>query len=131
MAHGGKRIRAGRKKGSPNKATSARQALVTASGATPLDIMIKNMRIADAMADAAEKAAITFAREALSQLDGQELLNALIAEGKKIIGLRSFAQDCARDAAPYVHPKLAQLTHKGDQDNPVRAVVEIAFVAPQ
>jgi hypothetical protein len=41
---GGSRIGAGRKKGSPNKATAERQAEVAASGETPLDYMLRIMR---------------------------------------------------------------------------------------
>ncbi|RWP68202.1 MAG: hypothetical protein EOR07_07615 [Mesorhizobium sp.] len=49
MARGGNRPGAGRKRGAPNKASAARQAKVAASGATPLDYMLKVMR--DAKAD--------------------------------------------------------------------------------
>ena len=41
---GGKRAGAGRRKGSRNKATAARQAAISASGETPLDYMIRVMR---------------------------------------------------------------------------------------
>jgi hypothetical protein len=30
------------------------------------------------------------------------------------------AQDCAKDAANYVHPKLASVQHGGDPDNPLK-----------
>lgn len=61
MARGGQRQGAGRKAGSPNKATAERQAEVEASGLTPLDFMLAMLRDEDAgMANrmwAAEKAA--------------------------------------------------------------------------
>lgn len=41
---GGKRQGAGRKKGSRNKASAAREAAVAASGLTPLDLMLSLMR---------------------------------------------------------------------------------------
>jgi len=41
---GGKRQGAGRKKGSPNKATAAREAAIAATGVTPLDLMLSIMR---------------------------------------------------------------------------------------
>lgn len=44
MARGGSRPGAGRKAGSPNKATQERQAEVAASGTTPLDYMLQVMR---------------------------------------------------------------------------------------
>lgn len=43
-AHGGKRPGAGRKPNSPNKASIARQAEVSASGVTPLDYLLRVMR---------------------------------------------------------------------------------------
>lgn len=42
--HGGSRPGAGRKAGSPNKATAARQAEVAATGITPLDYLLSVMR---------------------------------------------------------------------------------------
>lgn len=44
MSRGGKRDGAGRKSGSPNKATAERQAEVAASGLTPLDYMLSVYR---------------------------------------------------------------------------------------
>ena|SRR6188768_2054565 len=44
MAHGGPRPGAGRKSGTPNKASAQREAAVTASGLTPLDYMLTVMR---------------------------------------------------------------------------------------
>lgn len=75
---GGKREGAGRKPGSPNKATAAREAEVKASGLTPLDFMLNMLRDEDAKpAD------------------------------------RMWA---AEKAAPYVHPKLANVEHSGGID---------------
>lgn len=44
MAHGGKREGAGRRPGTPNKATAELQAEVAATGETPLDYMLRVMR---------------------------------------------------------------------------------------
>lgn len=61
MAHGGARAGAGRKSGSPNKASAERQAEVSASGLTPLEYMLNMLRDEAANKDdrmwAAEKAA--------------------------------------------------------------------------
>jgi hypothetical protein len=61
MARGGKREGAGRRPGTPNSVTAAREAEVKASGLTPLDYMIKMLRDEDAEPKdrmwAAEKAA--------------------------------------------------------------------------
>lgn len=71
MPRGGARNGAGRKGGSPNKASAARQAEVAASGLTPLDYMLEVLRD-----------------------ETQE---------------RSRRDEMAKAAAPYVHPKLANI----------------------
>jgi hypothetical protein len=38
--------------------------------------------------------------------------------------VRQTAQHCARDAANYVHPKLANIQHGSDPDNPLNAVTD-------
>lgn len=48
MPRGGKRPGAGRKRGSPNKATVARQEAIQATGQTPLEYMLAIMRDAEA-----------------------------------------------------------------------------------
>lgn len=61
MARGGKRENAGRKTGTPNKATQEQRDAVLASGLTPLDYMLGILRDIDIPTDrrdwAAEKAA--------------------------------------------------------------------------
>jgi hypothetical protein len=37
----------------------------------------------------------------------------------ELIRLRQIAQQCAKDAAPYYHPKLASVSRKGDAENPL------------
>jgi hypothetical protein len=83
----------GRKKGTPNKATAAFMAEVAASGKTPLEVMIDNMR--------------TFYAD----------------------GDRMAAQECAKDAAPYIHPKLQAIEHSGDQ-KPIRHIIIARWKKP-
>lgn len=71
----------GRKKGSRNKATAAREAEIAKSGLTPLQYMLKVMRDQKAP--------------------------------------RELRLEAASKAAPYVHPKLAQIAHTGDAEHPV------------
>jgi len=78
MALGGKREGAGRKPGTPNKATAAREAEIKASGLTPLDFMLGVLRN-----------------------EGETMENRCWA---------------AEKAAPYVHPKLANIEHSGGLD---------------
>ncbi|MCG3134267.1 MAG: hypothetical protein HMLKMBBP_01560 [Planctomycetes bacterium] len=73
----------GRKKGSRNKATAAREAEIAKSGLTPLQYMLRVMRDQKAP--------------------------------------KEMRLEAAKSAAPYVHPKLAQIAmeHSGDPDKPV------------
>jgi hypothetical protein len=102
----------GRKKGTLNKATEAKLARIAKyeagalkQGCEPLNIMLANMRWAF--------------EEAHKESDPASALR-----------LRTFAQTCASDAGPYLHSKLATITHKGDQDAPMVSRVEIVFVSP-
>lgn len=38
--------------------------------------------------------------------------------------------DCAKAAAPYLHPRLSSVEHKGDPDNPLETVTRIELTAP-
>jgi hypothetical protein len=57
----------------------------------------------------------------------EEQFKFLLAQVKKTVGLRQAAQDAARDAAPYVHAKLASVEHKGEGGGPL--VLEIVRFA--
>jgi hypothetical protein len=78
--------------------TAARQAAVAATGKTPLDVMLANMRWADkGAADLQSKLA---EREAPPDPHRLALLQELLR-------LRQISQQCAKHAAPYVHPVVA------------------------
>ncbi|MEC9266722.1 MAG: hypothetical protein VX464_11735 [Pseudomonadota bacterium] len=90
MARGGKRPGAGRPKGSTNPVTEKRKEAAERAledGVTPLEVMLDNMRWAH------EKAA--------ESDDSTEALK----------GYRAAACEWAKAAAPYVHPKLANIDH--------------------
>jgi hypothetical protein len=113
MAGGGSKPgerRGGRQKGTPNKASAARQAEVAASGVTPLEVMLDNMRSAYRRALELEKQ--------LEDLQPEELEPRLQLMGE-IARQRLIAQKCAADAANYVHPKLANTSHANDPDHPL------------
>jgi hypothetical protein len=102
----------GRLKGTPNKATLAKQARLVKyesgaiePGCEPLDVMLDNMRWA--------------LQKARTESDPAKALR-----------LRTYAQTCASDAAPYLHAKLATITHRGDEDAPMRTSIEVSFVVP-
>ena len=97
MGHGGARPNSGRKKNSPNKATKERQERIAASGVTPLDVMIADMRLHYDLYQTA--------------LADQDIATAK-AELKE-------ARDAAKDAAPYTHPRLAAVEHMGKGGGPI------------
>ena len=123
MPRGGARPGAGRKNGSPNKATQERQRTIAESGATPLDVMIENMRFAH------ERGEEVLAK-ILETEDG-----ANVDSLKELLRFRELAQGCAKDAAPYVHPRLNAVEHTGkdgkdlipetDHRNLARAVLDV------
>src|SRR2546423_15653311 len=108
MPRGGSREGSGRKKGAPNKATAALQAEVAASGITPLEVMLGNMRSAYHRALELEKQ--------LNDLPPEELEPRLHLMGE-IARQRQIAQKCAADAANYVLPNRANIQHGRDPDN--------------
>jgi len=83
MARGGSRPGAGRKQSSLTKRTRAIAEAVLADGMTPLEVMLKAMRIS---ADA---------------------------------GKWTDAASVAKDAAPYIHPRLAAVQHTGKDEGPI------------
>jgi hypothetical protein len=129
MMRGGKRAGAGRKVGRPNKASIARQEKVAAEGITPLDVMLENMRHFHKVASDAEAVleGLTYEEFSGRSVSPEEQFKALLAEVKKAAGLRQIAQECARDAASYVHPRLAAINHTGDITT--RYVAEVPAVA--
>src|ERR1700724_3266818 len=118
MAGGGSKLgerRGGRKRGTPNRASAARQAEVAASGIAPLEVMLGNMRSAYQRTLELEKH--------LNDLPPEELEARLQLMGE-IARQRQIAQKCAADAANYVHPKLANIQHGSDPENPLNAVTD-------
>jgi hypothetical protein len=96
MARGGKREGAGRKRGTPNKATQYRQKKIEESGVTPLDVMLESMRFHYGRY---QNAVANFG-------DGPGDNTAAVNELAR-------AREAAKDAAPYSHPKLANVEHSG------------------
>lgn len=113
MARGGKREGAGRKAGSRNSRTLAAEALRTKlleGGASPLEVMIGNMRTAQAKA---EKLIRDLDRLSIPASAAAEQLEAAVQLAKETRMLMMAAHECAKDAAPYLHPKLANIEVEG------------------
>ncbi len=124
MARGGKRSGAGRKEGAVTKRTRAVADKAIETGKTPLDVMIENMchfhQVAlDAEATLDGLTAAEFSAKISPDASPEDQFKFLLAEVKKTAGLRQMAQDAARDAAPYVHAKLASIAHTGKDGGPI------------
>ena len=55
----------------------------------------------------------------------EEQFKMLMAKAKNAAGFRQMAQECARDAAPFIHAKLASVTIGGDEESPVTLIHKI------
>lgn len=80
------------------------------TGLSPLDVMLDNMRFAH---EGAGRALETLAK--IDEADPIEKFNAY----KEMLNLRTMAQDAAKDAAPYMHPRLANVEHSGPDGGPI------------
>ena len=110
MKHGGKRLGAGRPKGSRNRASARREQFVALGGRTPVDVMISIMRY---NFDAAEY-------ERSQPTPNQKEINAAHAR----------ALDAAYRAAQFVHPKLSAVEHSPRFDWSKLTIEEINLVEP-
>lgn len=113
----------GRQKGTKNKLTVQRekQAHETAKiavekGLDPLAIMLDNMRHFQQVAVDAEATIEGLTAEEISGQAStpEEQFRLLLAKAKQAAGLRQMAHECARDAAPYIHPRLSAVEHSGE-----------------
>lgn len=124
MSHGGKRSGAGRKAGAVTKRTREVADRALAEGKAPLEVMLDNMRhfqqvALDAEATLEGLTADEFAGTVSDQTPEQQF-KTLLAQVKKTAGFRQLAQECARDAAPFMHPKLSAVEHTGKDGGPVK-----------
>ena len=110
MKHGGKRLGAGRPKGSRNRASARREQFVALSGRTPIEVMIAVMRY---NFDAAEY-------ERSQPTPNQKEINAAHAR----------ALDAAYRAAQFVHPKLSAVEHSPRFNWSVLTKEEVDLVEP-
>ena len=119
MPRGGKRDGAGRPVGALTTRTREVAAKAIAEGMSPLEIMLQNMAHFQQVALDAESTldgltASEFSTQVPGDASPEEQFKFLLAQVKKTAGFRQLAQDAARDAAPYVHPKLASIEHSGE-----------------
>lgn len=106
---GGPRKGAGRKAGSLTKRTREIAEKAIATGRTPLEIMLENMRHFQKVALDAEATIDGLTAEEFTgrEMSPQDQFKELLAKAKAAAGLRQMAQECARDAARYMHAPIA------------------------
>ena len=135
MAYGGKREGAGRKAGSLTKRTREIAERSMAEGKAPLEVMLDNMRHFQQVALDAEATLAGLTAEEITgtEMTPEEQFKSLLAQVKKAAGFRIMAHECARDAAGYMHARLAAVTVGGDPDSPVEMIHKIQreIVDPQ
>ncbi len=120
MPRGGARENAGRKAGSATKRTREIADKAAEEGATPLNVMLDNMRFYHERANAALEKLLTgmspaevVKDEGQGQIEGDDKPVTIIDAVKLIPGLREKAGNAAKDVAPYMHPRLTPTEDKG------------------
>lgn len=98
MAKGGARKGAGRKPGGKNQKSREIADKAAEQGITPLEVMLDAMRHMHKMAMV----------DGLDDIEKGSILKE--------------AAEIAKDAAPYMHPRLAAIQHSGDPDKPIEVV---------
>lgn len=104
-SRGGKRDGAGRKAGAATIRTREVADKAMSQGVTPLEVMMDNMRFAH------ERGTEVLAK--IMDLPADAPQSAAMDAFKELLRFRAMAQDAAKDAAPYVHPRLANVEHSG------------------
>ena len=127
MARGGKRHGSGRKAGTANvksreiadriaamtvRTTKGANKIAKMGGVSMLEIMVENARHFHSVAKDAELVLDGMAAEALAgvELDPAEQFKIMLAEVKKAAGLRLMAQQCAQEAARFMHAPIAAVS---------------------
>lgn len=130
MARGGKREGAGRKLGAVTKRTREIADRAVAEGKAPLEVMLDNMRHFQQVALDAETvlSGLTVEEIGGKDMSPEDQFKMLLAKAKNAAGFRQMAQECARDAASYMHPKLTAIAHTGADGGPVQSITRIELV---
>lgn len=113
MAKGGARPGAGRKPGSVTQKTREIAAKATAEGITPLEVMLRAMREHVELADALRAQAI---EAEAGVLTGDVDADVPMKLRRASLSAIDDARDAAKDAAPYMHARLAQVNANVNAD---------------
>ena len=119
----------GRKPNAINKLTRVRAHELVATGNAPLDLMLKNMKFYEKLSDDLKVRlfAVLDKMMAAPQIDPADIRAMQELTNNHFIA-RDKSQGCAVDAAPYVHPRLASITHKNiEERREIKMVLEGTF----
>lgn len=114
--HGGKRSGSGRHAGSLTVRTRKIAEEAIKDGMSPLEVMLENMRFAHH--GAAGCLDVLIKSHDASPIEKFNTYNEMLR-------LRAIAQESAKDAAPYMHPRLAAVEHTGANGGPIETVSKI------
>ena len=125
MSHGGRREGAGRRAGGVNAKRREIVEKAIGEGITPVELMLHNMRFYHQEAGEALAKLIACGVPAMPAAEGDESgPHADVIEAiKNVLCLRDKAQACAKEAAPYVHPRQGYV---GDEANPADEEIPLA-----
>ena len=70
----------------------------------------------------------TAEQAAAIEASGLTPLDYLMSVVRDIAAAKDERIDAAKAAAPYVHPKLSSIEHRGDSDNPLEVITRIELV---
>lgn len=100
---------------------------IASSDQAPLKIMLDNMMFWHNQSEALAGQIQASLEEMRAGAASEELIQKFEKSMKHFVDARQNAQSCAVDAAPYVHPKLASVTHKADNKG---KIIEVETVVP-
>jgi len=113
VARGGARPGSGRKPGEANKRSQEIAAKAQVEGITPLEVMLRAMREHVELADALRDQAI---EAEAAVLIGDAEADLPMKLRRAALGAIGDASTLAKDAAPYMHARLAQVTANVNAD---------------
>lgn len=126
MPSGGPRPNSGRPRGPNYRKNRAMEiaADAAARGISPIEVMLENMRYHHGQAQAFTRAEVALANQLRATgADAGEIEDATRGLRGAMLQARQDAQESAKDAAPYIHPRLQAIQLGSDAENPL--VVEI------
>lgn len=109
------KAKVGRKPGIPNKDRRAIIAYAEQNGKLPIEVMLDNMNFWDRNAESLLERLTKDIMPRAQELGDVALIKELVTVLDKVGDFRERAQGCAVDAAPYIHPRLANIQFKEHQ----------------